>query len=85
MSNTALTSDLVDRGRAGSRCSSNAFNTVGKVVTSEATRHIRAEASRGGSRGVLITWRGWGSYNIELSDEVPAGIIYECLAQNYVG
>lgn len=81
MSNTAHTSDLVNWSRAVGTCPSQAFKTVGKLVTTEATRHIRAEASHGGSRGVLITWHGSGSYIIELSDEVPAGIVYECLAE----
>lgn len=80
MSITAHTGDPIGGIRARDTCPSSAFYTIGMLATKEATRHIRAEASRGGSRGVLITWDRSGSYIIELSHDVPAGIIYECLA-----
>ncbi|WP_423183566.1 hypothetical protein [Arthrobacter sp. NyZ413] len=57
-------------------------NNKGTSVTTEAQWYVQAEASRGGSRGVKITWHSAASYSIELSDEIPVGIIYECLAEN---
>lgn len=45
--------------------------------------YVQAEASRGGTRGVRVTWHNSGSYIIELSDDIPVGIIYECLAESH--
>ena len=58
------------------------YENKGRSVTTEAMWHVQAEASRGGSRGVKVTWHNAASYSIELSDEIPVGIIYECLAEN---
>ena len=65
-------------------CPSRSSITVGKLVTEEAARCMRKELSEGGSRGVLITWDSDGSYVVRLSDDIPSGVIYECLARSDV-
>lgn len=66
--------------RPSAPCRPGAVKTVGMSVMEEAQKRLREEAARGGTRGVLITWHGYGSYVIELSEEIPLGIIYERIA-----
>lgn len=43
-----------------------------------------AEDNLGEARGILVTWYGPWSYTMERSAAIPAGMTYECLADDNV-
>lgn len=45
-----------------------------------AIARLRSETVQNEGSGVLVTWHGPWSYSLELSHQIPPGLVYECLA-----
>ena len=45
-----------------------------------AITRLRSETVQDEASGVLVTWHGPWSYTLELSHQIPPGLVYECVA-----
>lgn len=45
-----------------------------------AIARLRSETVQDVASGVLVTWHGPWSYTLELSHQIPPGLVYECVA-----
>ena len=45
-----------------------------------AISRLRSETVQDEASGVLVTWHGPWSYTLELSHQIPPGLVYECVA-----
>ena len=52
-------------------------NDLARAITRLRSETVQDEAS-----GVLVTWHGPWSYTLELSHQIPPGLVYECVALN---
>lgn len=50
-------------------------NELARAITRLRSETVQDEAS-----GVLVTWHGPWYYTLELSHQIPPGLVYECVA-----
>jgi hypothetical protein len=47
---------------------------------SAAITRLRSQRGHSEASGVIVTWHGPWSYTLELSQQIPPGLVYECVA-----
>lgn len=50
------------------------------IDLASAIARLHSESGEHEASGVLVTWHGPWSYTLELSHDIPPGLLYECVA-----